>query len=65
MTKVKGEKSFLVYWISSKWRESFHGFVSSVLKVLPLLKAFVEKTFAIHRKATKLFSREAFVGYGK
>ena len=64
MTKVKREKSFVVYRISS---ENFYGFTSSVLKVLPLLKAFVEKTFVIHQKSAKtvkLFSHVASVIYG-
>ena len=37
-----------------------------VLKVLPLIKAFIAETFAIHRKSmktAKLFSRVAFVAY--
>ena len=50
MTKVKQEKSFVVNWISSKCRENFCGFASSVLKVP---KAFVGKTFAINRKSAK------------
>ena len=52
--KVKREKTYAV-------------FALSVLKVLPLLKAFVGKTFAIHRKSTKnakLFSSVALVVYG-
>ena len=49
------------------YRENFHGFASSVLKVLPLLKAFVENTFTVHQnseKTTKVFSHVAFVVYG-
>ena len=64
MTEVMREKSFTVYWISS---ENFCGFALSALKVLPLLEAFVGKTFAIHQKSTKTvkpFSRVAFVVYG-
>ena len=41
--------------------------VASVLKVLPLLTAFVRKTFAAHQnsmKTAKFFSRVAFVVYG-
>ena len=41
--------------------------LASVLKVLPLLTAFVGKTFAAHQnsvKTAKLFSRVAFVVYG-
>ena len=57
-------ESFEVYRIPSKCRESFHGFV---LKVLPLLKVFIEKTFVAYQKfakTAKLFSRIAFVAYG-
>ena len=46
---------------------NFHGCALSVLKVLPLLKAFIGKTFELHRKSaktTKLFSRVASVAYG-
>ena len=43
MTKVKREKSFAVYWISFKCRENLSSFASSVLKVLPFLKAFMGK----------------------
>ena len=35
--------------------KTFVAFALSVLKVLPLLKAFVGKTFAFHRKSTKAF----------
>ena len=45
---------------------TFAVYASSVLKVLPLLKAFIGKTFMIHRKSTKtakLFSHVAFVIY--
>ena len=41
-------------------------FASSVLEILPLLKAFAGKTFAIHQKSakiTKIFSGVAFVVY--
>ena len=48
MTKVKREKSFMVYWISSKTSVVF---ASSVLKVLQLLKPFVGKTFMICQKS--------------
>ena len=42
-------------------------FASSVLKVLPLLKALIAKSFAIHQKfakTAKFFSCVAFVVYG-
>ena len=48
-------------------RENFRGFTSSVLKVLPLFKVFVGKTFAIHQKSVKtakLFYRVALIVYG-
>ena len=64
MTKIKREKSFEVYRIPSKCRESFHGFV---LKALPLLKVFIGKTFVAHQKfakTAKLFSCIAFVAHG-
>ena len=64
-TKVKREKSFVVYWISSKCRENFRGFALSVLKVLPLLETFIGKTFMIHHKSAKTaLLRTAFVIYG-
>ena len=67
MTKVKREESFVIHWILFRYRENFCGFVSSVLKVQPLLKAFTRKTFVIHQKSVrtpKLFSQVAFVVYG-
>ena len=47
-TKVKREKSFTVYWIFIQMEGKLCGFALPVLKVLPLFKAFVGKTFAIH-----------------
>ena len=47
-TKVKREKSFTVYWIFIQMEGKLFGFASPVLKVLPLFKAFVGKTFAFH-----------------
>ena len=46
--------------VKEKCQENFHSFTSSVLKKLPLLKAFVGETLVIHRKSgktPKLFSR--------
>ena len=45
------KKRFTVYWISFKCI-NLRSFISSpdVLKVLPLFKVFVGKTFAIHLK---------------
>ena len=48
--------------------KTFAVFAPSVLKVLPLLQAFVGKTFTIHQKlakTVKLFSHVVFVIYGR
>ena len=61
------EKSFAVHWISSKCRENFVVFASSILKVLPLLKTFIGKTFTIHQKPAKpmkFLSCIGFITYG-
>ena len=45
--------------------KTFTIFATSALKVLPLLKVFIEKTFIKNpQKTTKLFSHVAFFGYG-
>ena len=66
MIKVKQRKVLQFTGFLPIVGKAFAVFASSVLKVLPLLKVFIGRTFTIHQKSaktTKLFFQVVFVVY--
>ena len=60
--KSQARESFAIHWISFKCiKKTFVVFASSALKVLPLLKAIVGRTFAIHLKSGANNSKAFFL----